>query len=728
LVKERLLAHSRNSLGMPHFLSDHLQDVSEMAERFAVPFHGGRLADMLGRLHDAGKVQPEFQAYLLGETSRGPNHAWVGALLAEKLGIGPVVLAISGHHAGLQVPQVIKTYQRSSEKQKVLDGIHDSLKKLFPDLKSVAKQDWPSWISLNLGTQEVKRRFELLVRFLFSCLVDADFLNTENHFYPDIRKKRKAASFSIEKMWRSLKAAQKEFEGKSGQLNQKRKEIYDACIKSASLSPGFFRLTVQTGGGKTRSGLAFALKHAKYHDLKRVIVAIPYTSIIEQTAAVYRGIFGAANVLEHHSAIPLKEDEASEINDHLKLAAENWDASLIVTTTVQFFESLFSNRTSRCRKLHNIASSVIVLDEIQTLPVELLEPTLDVLSELVQHYGVTVVFCTATQPAFEYCFDFFLEGIENVREIVLSPGTYFHELKRVNYHMIDEPLTLEGLAFRVMAQGNQSLCIFNSKRDALEFTQVLQRESDVNKQDVFHLSTNLCGAHRYEVLKEVGKRTRSGNPCFLVSTQVVEAGVDLDFPVVFRAVGPLDRIVQAAGRCNRENGLPEHGNVFIFRLQKEHSPKGIYKTASHYAEQFLKGAHDLNLPGTFKDYFRGLYDMAPLDANAVQACRAKFDFPETAFRYRLIRGERFPVSVRYGEAKEQAVDLVNRLQMGFEPPAELWRQLQPYLVNLSKYELEKALKEHWVVQIKEGLWYWAGRYDDRLGLLFEPPDPEDNII
>ena len=721
MAEERLFAHSKNSLGIPHFLSDHLRGVSEMAKRFAEPFDGGRLANLLGCLHDAGKVQCKFQAYLRGETAKGPNHAWVGALLAAKLGIDRVALAISGHHSGLQAPQVIKTYQRSSQKQNVFDEIDDSLKKLFPDLKSIEKQDWPSWIPLNLRTQKAKRRFELLIRFLFSCLVDADFLNTENHFYPDILEKRKAASFSIEKMWRSLKTAQKEFEGKTGVLNQKRKEIYDACVKSASLSPGFFRLTVPTGGGKTRSGLAFALKHAKYHGLKRIIVAIPYTSIIEQTAAVYRDIFGAANVLEHHSAIPLKEDEAPEINDHMKLAAENWEASLIVTTTVQLFESLFSNRPGRCRKLHNIASSVIVLDEIQTFPVELLEPTLGVLSELVQHYGVTVVFCTATQPGFEYGFDF-LEGIGNIREIVFNPGAYFHELKRVNYHMIAEPLTLEALASCVVAQGNQSLCIFNSKRDALEFARVLQRESDVNKKDIFHLSTNLCGAHRYEVLKEVKERTRNGSPCFLVSTQVVEAGVDLDFPVVFRAVGPLDRIVQAAGRCNRENDLPEYGKVYIFRLQKEHSPKGIYKTASHYAEQFLKGAHDLNLPDTFKDYFRGLYDMAPLDANAVQPCRAKFDFPETAFRYRLIREERFPVSVRYGDAKEKVVDLLNRLQMGFEPPAELWRQLQPYLVNLSKYELEKARKEHWVVQIKEGLWYWAGRYHERLGLLFESPE------
>ena len=713
---------------MPHLLSDHLRDVSVMAKRFAEPFEGGRLAGLLGRLHDAGKVQREFQSYLLGEIPSGPHHAWVGALIAAKLGLGPVALTLSGHHAGLQVRQVIKTYQLNSQKQRVLNEIDNILKKLFPDLNAVEKQDWPSWISLNLKTPQEKRRLELFVRFLFSCLVDADFLNTENHFFPDVCEKRKRAHLSIKEMWHLLKEAQQEFEGKSGELNQKRREIYDACIKSACLNPGFFRLTVPTGGGKTRSGLAFALKHAKHHGLKRIITAIPYTSIIEQTASVYRSIFGMTSVLEHHSAIPVKEDEESESDDHLKLAAENWEANLIVTTTVQLFESLFSNRPSRCRKLHNIASSVIVLDEIQTLPVELLEPTLDVLTELVQHYGVTVVFCTATQPAFEHGRDF-LEDIENIREIIPNPETYFHELKRVNYHMIDEALTIEDLASRVTSQGNQCLCIFNGKKDALQFAQVLQGEPEFRK-DVFHLSTNLCSAHRYEVLAEVKKRIRKngGKPCFLISTQVVEAGVDVDFPVVFRAVGPLDRIVQAAGRCNRENALPEPGNVYIFRLRKEHAPKGVYKTASYYAEQFLKGEHDLNHPNTFRDYFRGLYGMAPLDANDVQTCRSKFDFPETAHRYRLIREESFPVSVPYGKAKEKVIDLLNRLQGGFESPAALWRRLQPYLVNLSRHEFEKAIKEHWIVQIQEGLWHWAGRYDDRLGLVFEPPDPEDNII
>lgn len=723
MIKELLLAHSKNESGQSHLLLNHLKEVSDLAKEFAEPFCGGNIAALLGLLHDAGKAQVEFQSYLHGKISKGPHHAWVAATMAEKynLGMGPLALALSGHHTGLQKPQVIRTYLRDKQKESNFQKIEKSLKELLPNVNAVEQQVLPPFISQSLRTPEERRRFELFVRFMFSCLVDADFLDTEGHF----SGKRKSNFLSIQKMWRLLQGAQKEFDGKPGELNHYRKEIYEACINTSNLKPGFFRLTVPTGGGKTRSGLAFALKHANLHGLKRIIVAIPYTSIIEQTAEVYRNIFGPTGVLEHHSAIPVREDEETE-DEPLRLAAENWDATLIVTTTLQLFESLFSNRPSRCRKVHNIASSVIVLDEIQTLPVELLEPTLDLLSELVQHYSVTVVFCTATQPAFEHGLDF-LEGLDNIREIIPEPGDFFKKLKRVRYHMIDEPLTLQQLAARVMGQGNQCLCIFNSKKDSLQFTEVLLKMSDCN-EDVFHLSTNLCGAHRREVLKEVRKIIKCKEPCFLVSTQVVEAGVDLDFPVVFRAIGPLDRIVQAAGRCNREDDLPEGGNVYIFRLQEEHAPRGIYKTASHYGEQFLENERDLNNPNTFREYFRGLYGMADLDANGVQTSRAKLDFPETNSRYRLIRDETFPISVPYGSAKEKVVDLINRIQSGSGSPAELWRQLQPYLVNVSKYELEKAFKEHWVVQITEGLWHWVGRYDNLLGPMPELPDPEDNIV
>lgn len=724
-----LLAHSKNASGQNHLLIEHLYKVSDLAKSYAEPFLGKNIAGLLGLLHDAGKVQAGFQDYLQGKTSRGPYHAWVGAVLAEKwkFGLGPLGLALSGHHAGLQEPQAIRTYLRDQRKIEVFQEIEPSLKKLFASLDPIQQVDWPSYISSDLKTPDERRRFELFVRFLFSCLVDADFLDTERHFHSDTWAKRQTTFLSIHEMWQLLQDAQKEFDGRTGDLNQYRKEIYDACVSSAVLDPGFFRLTVPTGGGKTRSGLAFALKHAKEHNLKRVIVAIPYTSIIEQTVDVYRGIFGPKNVLEHHSAIPVREDQEKE-DDPLRLAAQNWDATLIVTTTVQLFESLFANRPSRCRKLHNIASSVIVLDEIQTLPVEVLEPTLDVLSELVQHYGVSVVFCTATQPAFEEGTDF-LERLKDIREIVPKPKHYFQKLKRVTYDRIETPLAWEELAGRVKQCGNQCLCILNSKKNALQFTKVLLN-TGIIEDHVFHLSTNLCGAHRRKVLLEVRKRldNKRKPPCLLVSTQVVEAGVDLDFPVVFRAVGPLDRIIQAAGRCNRENKLPNDGVVYIFEPEEESLPVGVYRTASDYARQFFQSAHDLHNPDTFKDYFKGLFKMVELDAGDVQTYRKKIDFPETAVRYRLIRDDSCPIVVSYSEAKEKIVDLTNRIQNGWGSPSDLWRELQPFLVNIPHYELEKAKREHWSVPITERLWHWSGRYDKLMGLMFEPPDPEDIIV
>jgi len=727
LIGKQFLAHSKNNSGKEHLLIEHLKGVSDLAGKFAEPFGAGKIAALLGLLHDAGKMQEGFQNYLTGDAPTGPNHAWVGAVLAEKwkLSLGLLGLTISGHHAGLQTPQTIRSYLSNNRKIEIFKTVECALKEVYSSLDSVQEGDWPLYISSDTRTsEERKRRVELFLRFLFSCIVDADFLDTEKHFHPDIGVKRQSKFLSIDRMWQLLEDAQKEFSVKTGKLNQCRKEIYQACLDSADIDPGFFRLTVPTGGGKTRSGLAFALKHANKHHLKRIIVAIPYTSIIEQTVDVYRNIFGHASVLEHHSGISVRED-GDEKEDYFKLASENWNAPLIVTTTVQLFESLFANRPSRCRKLHNIASSVIVLDEIQALPVEVLEPTLDVLCELVKNYGVSVVFCTATQPAFEQG-SFFGEEFGTIHEIVQKPKDYFKKLARVRYHRIEVSLSWEELAERLQNCGNQALCILNSKKDAQRLIQIMVN-SGVNKDSLFHLSANLCGIHRRRVLKDVRDRLEHQQSCFLISTQVVEAGVDIDFPVVFRAEGPLDRIVQAAGRCNREDDLINGGKVYIFKPKEENPPPGLYRTASEYACQFLQSNCDLDDPDIYQEYFKGLYQIAPLDSNNVQTCRENFDYPETALQYRLIRDDTFPIVVPYQEAKEKIFDLINRMEKGFGNRAELWHQLQQFIVNISKYELDNAKDEHLVVEITDGLWQWAGRYDNLFGLMFEPPEPEDMI-
>jgi CRISPR-associated endonuclease/helicase Cas3 len=512
-------------------------------------------------------------------------------------------------------------------------------------------------------------------------------------------------------------------------VNRVRREVYETCLTAAKEEPGFFRLTVPTGGGKTRSGLAFALKHALAHDLARVIVAIPYTSIIEQTAGVYREIFDDERaVLEHHSAVGGREGEndapVTPEAQWARLATENWDAPIVVTTTVQLFESLLGNRTSACRKLHRLARSVIVLDEVQTLPPHLLKPTLDVLGRLVADYGVSVVLCTATQPALDESADF--AGLPDIREIVPDAARHFLDLKRVHYEWpcLTARWNWERVADELRATP-QALAILNTKADALALLAALDDPS------ALHLSTLLCGAHRRAVLAEVRRRLDAGEPCLLVATQVVEAGVDLDFPTVLRALGPLDRIVQAAGRCNRE-GKQTAGRVVIFATEEEHQPPGAYRIGTDVTRIVLRAAAgdpDLDAPATYTDYFRGYYGGNDLDLKQVQQARQSFDYPEVAKRYRLIDDDAASVVVRYRGHSAEAVGgrtdvdaLLNALRSHPERGRGLLRRLQPYIVGVRQQLLNKYVDEGLALEVLPGLWEWHGKYDDVRGLGNGEPD------
>jgi CRISPR-associated endonuclease/helicase Cas3 len=389
--------------------------------------------------------------------------------------------------------------------------------------------------------------------------------------------------------------------------------------------------------------MAFALKHALVHGLDRVIVAIPYTSIIEQTADVYRNIFGETSVLEHHSAVITGHDGCDPLSYQdvwSRLASENWDAPIVVTTTVQLFESLFAHRPSACRKLHNIARSVLVLDEVQTLPPQLLTPILDVLQDLVEHYSVSVVLCTATQPALQD--GPYLKGLSNIREIVPDPPRYFAALRRVHYTLpaADERWDWERVAVE-MRNTAQCLAIVNTKPDALQLLDAL------NDSTALHRSTLLCGAHRRDVLHEIRRRLDIGEPCRLIATQVVEAGVDLDFPLVLRAIGPLDRIVQAAGRCNREGRLAS-GRVVVFWPAEGKVPPGAYRTGTDTAISLLSRPQvDLHDPTLYRTYFELLYQAVETDVKGIQNLRQALDYPEVAQRFRLIEDDTAAVVVRY---------------------------------------------------------------------------------
>lgn len=725
----RYFAHSGNGAGIKHDLAQHLQSVARLARHYAEKFDAGEIGYWAGLWHDLGKFHPDFQSYLEHpEGRRGPDHSSTGAVHAATF-LDGLAFLVGGHHAGLPSRDDLRI--RLQEKRgsptvttalELARGQLASLEPVEPLLEKL-----PSFLAGSRSNrserEDLARATELFLRMAFSTLVDADFLDTEAHFDPE-RAARRVGGPSLEVLWRCFEANQAEVTGrKEDRLNQIRHEIYRLCLAAADNPQGIFSLTVPTGGGKTRSGMAFGLRHALRHGLDRVVVAIPYTSIIEQTAGVYRAIFGEAGVLEHHSAMTSREEGSDPVSlgdVWARLASENWDAPVVVTTTVRLFESLFGHRPSDCRKLHNIAQSVLILDEVQTLPTHLLAPILDVLQQLADHYGVTVVLCTATQPAF--LDGPYVKGLREAREIVPDPSRYFEVLKRVRYECppAGERWPWDRVA-REMRTASQCLAIVNTKRDAFSLLDALDDPA------ALHLSTQMCGAHRLETLREVRRRLASGEPCRLVSTQVVEAGVDLDFPLVLRAVGPLDRIVQAAGRCNRE-GMLEAGRVVIFDPAEGGTPPGSYRSAVETAASLLAARCDLHEPATYRTYFERLFQAADLDSKRIQSCRRILDFPEVARRFRMIEDDSAPAVVRPPGHAPRVEHLLTTIREQAAAPRWVFRNLHPYLVSIRSRLLPVHQRNGLLREVVPGLYEWLGAYDPVRGLMEAGRDPEDLVI
>ena len=705
----------------------HARMVAERAAEFAAAFGSGRLAEWLGWWHDAGKVAPDVQAYLRGETDlrQGPDHSSAGMLAAWDA-LMPLAFSAAGHHGGLGDADALqRRVQTKKAEARVTDALAVAAPLLAGTAPAVTPADVPAFVDGPLAT-------DLWVRMLHSALVDADCLDAEAWGEPG-RPALRERGGDLGPLWDALDADQQRLMAVSrGDVNAARAEVYRACVEAAALPPGVFRLTVPTGGGKTRSAVAFALRHALAHGLRRVIVALPYTSIIEQNADVYRALFRDANpdaVLEHHSAVASRErpgrEDAAELRD--RLAAENWDAPVVVTTTVQLLESLFANRNSRLRKLHRIARSVVVLDEVQTLPGRLLDPTLHVLRALAEDYGVTVLLCTATPPAVAQREGF--AGIGEVREIVDNPAALFRRLKRVEIAVEAEPWTWDQAA-EVVREAPQALVVLNTKKDALALLDAL-----VGTGGLFHLSTLLCGAHRRAVLAEVRRRLDAGEPCRLVSTQVVEAGVDIDFPLVLRARGPLDRVIQAAGRCNREGRMSEPGRVVVFTPAEPGMPPGEYDAGAKLFDMLVeegRGHIDFDDPAVVERYFDRLYGPdgnIDRDQRGVQTLRHKLHFEETAAAYRIIEDDAVPVVVAYGE-HEAALAPVRR--QGYATRAD-YARLQPFLVSLRQPNHERAERDGLVAAVAEGVWLWTGGYDAPTpttgrGLVWDIPTYADTCV
>ncbi|MGE5560666.1 MAG: CRISPR-associated helicase Cas3' [Chloroflexota bacterium] len=696
-------------------LRDHLSEVARLSGDFAAPFGGTTYGRAAGFLHDLGKYSAEFQRRLDGAPLR-VDHSTAGAQEAQRLygeAIGTLIsYVVAGHHAGL--PDYGTVADEASLAARLARGD-------LPDYHAYGQDQlpFPSRAELALPVRPLQSQpyfsVQFFARMLYSCLVDADFLDTERAL--DAGKHAKRSGYpEIETLRDRLELyLDSKFAGAPDTaVNRERAAILRASRERAADEPGLFSLTVPTGGGKTLSSLAFALHHAARHGLRRVIYAIPFTSIIEQNADVFRAALGDEAVVEHHSNFqhPREGDEDwNEESARLSLATENWDAPLIVTTNVQFFESLFANRSSRCRKLHNLVRSVIILDEAQMIPTDLLRPCLAALWELVQNYGATVVLCTATQPA--------LKGLlppgSQVREIAPDPPRLFEVLRRTRVARLGA-YDDDTLAARI-ADERQALCIVNTRAHARDLYSLLR-----DKCEAIHLSARMCPRHRAEVLSTVRQALKNDSPCRVVSTQLIEAGVDVDFPVVFRAATGLDSLAQAAGRCNRE-GLLSCGQVFLFEPVGR-PLRGWFQRTATVAQMVLREGGDPLAPETIERYFVDLYDLegGGLDKQGILGAIAEdgrllhFPFADIGHRFRLIDSDMMPVVVPWDQ---QAADLVQAAH--YAPSYSLLRKLQPYTVQVYPFEF-LALQKSRLVEVKGGIMPVLtdlSCYDKEVGL--QPP-------
>jgi len=671
-----------------HLLRDHLYDTGTTAAAFAKAFGAEKLACVAGLLHDVGKYALEFQRRLEGLDIK-VDHSTAGAVEAEKR-YGPVgrLLAyiIAGHHCGL--PDWGSRVDESSLEARLSKKLTDySAYTREIELPSPREVVFPS-IRPVMGAGFSA---QFLTRFVYSCLVDADFLDTEKALDAE-RTGRRGRGYSLKPLADTLDRFLDELcaGAPDTPVNRRRREILANCREKARERPGMFTLTVPTGGGKTLSSLSFALRHALKYGKERVIYVIPYTSIIEQNAAVFRNVLGAENVLEHHSNFAYPQEEQAETEGEytgemaqkLKLAAENWDMPVIATTNVQFFESLFASRSSKCRKLHHVANSVIIIDEAQMIPTGFLKPCLSAMVELVANYNATVVLCTATQPSVG---KFLPEGFKPV-EIIDDPAGLYEAFKRVQVHNTGT-VSDDELAER-MAGHNQVLCIVNSKKHA----RLLYER--IGGRGTFHLSTRMCPVHRTEVLAAIKERLRQGQGCRVVSTQLIEAGVDVDFPVVYRSMAGIDSIAQSAGRCNRD-GLRQAGQVYVFRPEPHGMPKGwLSRTASLGGMIFESYGNPLGLEAV-KEYFSSLYDVdaEELDKEGIladikeQERQLRFPFRSIAEKFKLIDDNTSTVIIPWDDVCKKTLEKAESSRF----PGTYARKFQRYGVEVYDKEFNELL-------------------------------------
>ena len=748
-------------------LSVHLEAVAGIARELASAAHPldesfASLAGLSGLLHDFGKYTDCFQQML--QTGRGRcQHAIHGAMLAyfgaagaaKKPRLNTAMAAIAGHHAGLAD---WSNFREKLSEPRYRHEVEEILARASTDCPELGRM-----VSRLGGQQDTppgarKARFDLFVRMLFSCLVDADRLDSGGR--TPLQGELRAAE-RLNTLLQHIAALQKD--SPEGLVKQMRAKVLEDCLNAASAQQRLFSLTVPTGGGKTLAAMAFALRRAALYPerFRRIIVVIPYLSIIEQNAEVYSRVFGQDALLEHHSGsiqklvkhdedhfIPASEKEDEEEKQFqetgLRPETENWDAPLIVTTSVRFFESLFSNRPSDLRRVHNIARSIVILDEVQTLPRRLLGPLLDMMKELAEDWDTNFVFSTATQPAFErpqHKRDL-RWGPGTLTEIVRDPALLHKALKRVEVHWeIDHAVGWPEVAQRMTA-APQCLAIVNVRDHAGQlYEEVLRvaKKKGLYKEGVFHLSTRMCAAHRLRVLETIRKRLKAGESCHVVSTQLVEAGVDIDFPLVLRALAPLDSIVQAAGRADREGkrtaalGRPG-GKVVVFLPEDHKLPPNEYKEAAGITEAIAKqglldgGSLQVDSADAIRLYFERYYGNTGTDlGEKLVEHREHERFATLAQEFEMISNRTRDVFVPDDEEARKAI---KELRSRGELTLSLRRALQRHIVGLSPSEFQKAsgVLERVATAAGDEIWVAVDQaYDEQLGLIFDP-GPERLVL
>lgn len=714
---------------------EHSRGVAELAERFASEFGMGHFGRIMGLLHDKGKEKTEFQNYIRYQnqltekkayTHEGKAHAYVGGLLAKAdlKAIFPLIAnPIMGHHRGL--------YDYGDLESEAMREVPEDVSPIDTEEQPLLLPEW-----MNPRTLQPKD-FHHVERMLFSCLVDADYLDTE-HFMQPAQYQLREGKATLAALLPRLEAYLQGFGKPQTEVNCIRAEIQQYCRESAEDASGFYSLTVPTGGGKTLSSLLWAMIHAIRHNQKRIIIAIPYTSIIVQTAAILRNIFGAENVLEHHSNITIKDHDESATAIKLKLATENWDYPIIVTTNVQLIESMFSNKSSDCRKLHNIANSVLILDEVQTLPTDFLQPIVDTLCTYQRIFGVSVLFTTASQPVLQGNHQgtnpsVTLNGLKSIKEIVPAHANLHDRLRRVELDIDDSPRTYNEVA-DLLAQHDRVLCIVNTRRDAKE---IFDRLPDEGIR--IHLSRMMCPAHLSEKIQEMKDALANpGNQIVrVVSTQLIEAGVDIDFPVVYRQEAGLDSILQAAGRCNREGKLPLC-TTHVFSLAAEHPlPKGFITQCNNAMKRTLEiiSEPDWFSPSTMTCFFERLYRLClTFDRNNMKKYlytnKSPFEsslrkMQTAAQEFQLIDDSTTPIIVNW----QNSLSLVEKLKSE-GPSYALMRELSQYSVNLRQYNLDQMVAEGIVEEVLDGVYVAAGcnQYNTEVGLLTENQWLEETLI